>query len=93
MPNAGYPGLVFPIWHSDTCYEKELPRFTTFYVEKVPEQGGKTLFCNTLAACDYLPLALKEKLEDRQAIFDFSQKLMQRCQEGGDWSERAKKRL
>ncbi|RJL53458.1 alpha/beta fold hydrolase [Pectobacterium carotovorum] len=32
------------------------------YVEKAPEQGGKTLFCNTLTTCDYLPLAFKEKL-------------------------------
>ncbi|GKW41836.1 MULTISPECIES: TauD/TfdA dioxygenase family protein [Pectobacterium] len=79
----GYPGPGFPIWHSDMCYEKEPPRFTTFYAEKVPEQGGKTLFCNTLAACDDLPLALKEKLEDKQAIFGFSQKRMQRCQERG----------
>lgn len=79
----GYPGPGFPIWHSDMCYEKEPPGFTTFYAEKVPEQGGKTLFCNTLKAYNDLPSRLKEKLNNKQAIFGFSQKLMQRCQERG----------
>ncbi|WP_168403297.1 TauD/TfdA dioxygenase family protein [Erwinia amylovora] len=79
----GYPGPGFPIWHSDMCYEEHPPRLTTFYAEKVPSEGGKTLFCNTLAACADLPPQLSKALEDKQAIFGFSQKLVQRCQERG----------
>lgn len=79
----GYPGPGFHIWHSDMCYEPNPPRLTTFYAEKVPEEGGNTLFCNTLAAYEDLPKGLKDALEDKQAVFGFSKKLMQRCQARG----------
>ncbi|MEU7649190.1 TauD/TfdA dioxygenase family protein [Streptomyces huasconensis] len=79
----GYPGPGFHIWHSDMCYESTPPRFTTFYAERVPEEGGDTLFCDTLAAYDGLPAEIKEALEGKQAVFGFSQKLMERCQARG----------
>lgn len=79
----GYPGPGFPIWHSDMCYEPRPPRLTTFYAEKVPQEGGKTLFCDTWAAYDDLPGELKAMLEGKQARFGFSQNLMKRCQDRG----------
>lgn len=79
----GYPGPSFPIWHSDMCYEIEPPKLTFFYAEQVPQTGGNTLFANSQAAYKDLSNSIKTELQNRQAVFGFSEKLMKRCQQRG----------
>ena len=62
-------------WHSDMCYAARPPRGTMLYALEVPELFGLTLgdteFASAAAAWDALPDAIRQRLEGRQAIFDF----------------------
>lgn len=77
----GYPGPQFHLWHSDMCYELNPPKFSFLYAEKVPNQGGNTLFSNGYLAYEKLDQATKEKLSGKEAVFGFSENLIKRCRE------------
>ena len=79
----GYPGPKFSIWHTDLCYLPNPPKFSFLYAEKVPDQGGNTLFCNSTQAYEDLPTDIKLQLENVNAVFGFSSKLMERCKKKG----------
>ncbi|QDP73288.1 TauD/TfdA family dioxygenase [Legionella israelensis] len=76
---VGYPGPAFHIWHSDMCYEPVPPKFSFLFAEKVPTQGGNTLFANTQRAFADLKPNFQKQLLELNAVFGFSEKLMQRC--------------
>lgn len=63
-------------WHSDMCYATRPPRGTMLHALEVPELFGLTLgdteFASAAAAWDALPASLKQRIEGRRAIFDFS---------------------
>ncbi|WP_267905376.1 TauD/TfdA dioxygenase family protein [Rickettsia tamurae] len=80
---VGYPGPSFEIWHSDMCYEPQLPKFSFLYAEQVPDEGGNTLFTNSTLAYEDLEDEIKQKLYNKYAVFGFSKKLMERCKKRG----------
>jgi len=63
-------------WHSDMCYAARPPRGTMLYALEVPALYGLTLgdteFASAAAAWDALPEALRQRIEGRRAVFDFS---------------------
>lgn len=63
-------------WHSDMCYTANPPRGTILCAREVPEQDGLTLgdtcFAATHAAYDDLPEAMKDRLAELRAEFDFA---------------------
>jgi taurine dioxygenase len=63
-------------WHSDMCYTARPPRGTMLYAVEIPELHGLTLgdteFASAAAAWDALPEALRERIEGKRAIFDFT---------------------
>lgn len=76
-------GPPFELWHSDTCYLPEPARMSFLYAERVPNEGGETLFINTVKAYDDLPDDLKMYLADKKAVFSSGKGLMERCQARG----------
>ena len=63
-------------WHSDMCYTAKPPRGTMLYALEIPELFGLTLgdteFASAAAAWDSLPDALRQRIEGRYAVFDFT---------------------
>ena len=63
-------------WHSDMCYAPAPPRGTMLYALEIPDLHGLTVgdteFASAAAAWDALPAPLRQRIEGRQAIFDFS---------------------
>jgi taurine dioxygenase len=63
-------------WHSDMCYAPRPPRGTMLHALEIPELYGLPLgdteFASTAAAWDALPLPIRNRIEGRRAIFDFS---------------------
>lgn len=63
-------------WHSDMCYAATPPRGTMLYALEVPVLHGLTLgdteFASAAAAHDALPAALRQRIEGRRAVFDFT---------------------
>lgn len=63
-------------WHSDMCYAATPPRGTMLYALEVPVLHGLTLgdteFASAAAAHDALPAALRQRIERRRAVFDFT---------------------
>ena len=63
-------------WHSDMCYAAKPPRGTMLYALEIPDLYGLTVgdteFASAAAAWDGLPLALRQRIDGRRAIFDFS---------------------
>lgn len=79
-PHSGPP---FELWHSDTCYLPNPARISLLYAERVPNEGGETLFANMVQAYVDLPEAIKNTLVNKKAVFGSSQQLMRRCHERG----------
>jgi taurine dioxygenase len=63
-------------WHSDMCYTVRPPRGTMLYALEIPELCGLTLgdteFASAAAAWEALPQPLKQRIEGRRAVFDFT---------------------
>jgi taurine dioxygenase len=63
-------------WHSDMCYAPRPPRGTMLHALEIPELYGLALgdteFASAAAAWDALPLPIRNRIEGRRAIFDFS---------------------
>lgn len=76
-------GPTFELWHSDTCYLPKPARISMLYAERVPQEGGETLFSNTVQAYEDLPESIKTLLDDKKAVFGSGQQLMNRCQARG----------
>ncbi len=63
-------------WHSDMCYAPRPPRGTMLYALEIPDLFGLSLgdteFASAAAAWDALPEQLRQRVEGRRAVFDFS---------------------
>src|SRR5580692_5507170 len=63
-------------WHSDMCYALRPPRGTMLYALEIPELFGLALgdteFASAAAAWDALPDTLRQRIEGRRAVFDFT---------------------
>jgi taurine dioxygenase len=63
-------------WHSDMCYTARPPRGTMLYALEIPDLFGLSLgdteFASAAAAWDALPEPLRQKLDGRRAVFDFT---------------------
>jgi taurine dioxygenase len=63
-------------WHSDMCYTARPPRGTMLYALEIPDLFGLPLgdteFASAAAAWDALPERLRQQIEGRRAVFDFS---------------------
>lgn len=63
-------------WHSDMCYAPRPPRGTMLYAIEVPALYGLPLgdteFASAAAAWDGLPKPIRDRIDGRRAIFDFS---------------------
>jgi taurine dioxygenase len=63
-------------WHSDMCYAPRPPRGTMLYALEIPDLYGLTLgdteFASAAAAWDALPAPIRQRIEGRYAVFDFS---------------------
>lgn len=63
-------------WHSDMCYTATPPRGTMLYAVEIPDLHGLPLgdteFASAAAAWDALPQAMRDRIEGRYAIFDFT---------------------
>ena len=63
-------------WHSDMCYTARPPRGTMLYALEVPDLFGLTLgdteFASAAAAWDSLPDKMRQTIEGRLAVFDFT---------------------
>jgi taurine dioxygenase len=63
-------------WHSDMCYAARPPRGTMLYALEIPDLYGLTLgdteFASAAAAWDALPTSIRNRIEGRYAVFDFS---------------------
>ena len=63
-------------WHSDMCYMARPPRGTMLYALEIPKLFGLPLgdteFASAAAAWDALPESLRQQIEGRRAVFDFT---------------------
>ena len=63
-------------WHSDMCYTARPPRGTMLYALEIPDLFGLPLgdteFASAAAAWDALPEPLRQRIEGRRAVFDFT---------------------
>jgi taurine dioxygenase len=63
-------------WHTDMSYSKIVAFANVLYGIRIPRRNGKTLgnteFCNMHAAYEGLPDALKQKLDGKTVLHDFS---------------------
>ena len=63
-------------WHSDMCYTARPPRGTMLYALEIPKLFGLPLgdteFASAAAAWDALPESLRQQIEGRRAVFDFT---------------------
>src|SRR5690242_13830811 len=63
-------------WHSDMCYTARPPRGTMLYAIETPELFGLPLgdteFASAAAAWDALPESLRQRIDGRRVVFDFT---------------------
>lgn len=58
------------IWHMDQVFQKNPPRFTALFGQRMPRLGGGTLFTNATLATELLDPKLVEYLETLTAVHD-----------------------
>ena len=58
-------------WHTDGAYDAEPFKATQLYALAIPSTGGDTLFASAYAAYAALPVALKQRLENRKGAFTY----------------------
>jgi len=65
-------------WHSDTSYRRQPSRCSLLYAKEVPHRDGEplgeTVFANTVAAYEALPVAMRQRLEGLKAIHRYSER-------------------
>lgn len=63
-------------WHSDMCYTATPPRGTMLFAVEIPDLHGLPLgdteFASAAAAWDALPQPMRDRIDGRHAIFDFT---------------------
>ena len=63
-------------WHSDMCYSARPPRGTMLYAIEIPSLHGLVLgdteFASAQAAWEALPESTRQRIDGRQAVFDFA---------------------
>lgn len=68
MLESGGGGAIYSsanqLWHSDTSFRENPPKFSFLYAEEVVESGSETEFCDERAAWDALDSDMKEKIDD-----------------------------
>jgi taurine dioxygenase len=67
--DADESGPIFAeAWHTDWSFQAIPPAGTCLYSIKIPSKGGDTLFANQHLALSKMPMSLRAKLENLQAI-------------------------
>ena len=66
--NAG----VENVWHADVTWREKPALGSVLRTVEVPEAGGDTCFADMAAAYDFLPDQVKERIEGRVAVHDFT---------------------
>jgi taurine dioxygenase len=63
-------------WHTDTSYRRRPSRCSLLHAKEVPHSDGvplgDTVFANTIAAYEALPLSTKQRIEGLKAIHRYS---------------------
>jgi taurine dioxygenase len=70
-------------WHSDISYKAKPSAATVLYGVEIPDQGGDTLFANTMAAYEDLPEAMKRRLDGLQAEHNYAYRHSQLVRDAG----------
>jgi taurine dioxygenase len=60
------------VWHSDNSYAESPPAGTMLYALQVPPEGGNTYFTNQYLAYDALDDDVRDAIEGRTAVQDYS---------------------
>lgn len=65
LDSKGQPAKVGAnaTWHTDHTNQELPPKFTMLYAVAVPDKGGATSVCNSRAAYEALPEAIKRKVD------------------------------
>jgi len=58
-------------WHTDITFSANPPTGTVLYAREVPASGGDTLWTSATRVYDALPAALRDHLEELQAVHSF----------------------
>lgn len=59
------------LWHADLSYLQQPSAGAMLYAREVPDQGGDTLFADTIAAYEALPEDVKDRLKGKRALHRF----------------------
>src|SRR3954454_12240692 len=63
-------------WHTDTSYRRRPSRCSLLFAKEVPYRDGEplgdTLFANTIAAYEALPISLRQRIDGLKAIHRYS---------------------
>ncbi|MEM8658388.1 MAG: TauD/TfdA family dioxygenase, partial [Pseudomonadota bacterium] len=62
VTNVGRTTKPKSVFHSDTTYVRQPPKFSGLFAVDVPASGGATLFTDQYAAFDALPASLRQLL-------------------------------
>jgi taurine dioxygenase len=65
------PVLSTDVWHSDTTFRECPTKYSILRCLVMPETGGDTLWADMCAAYDGLSSAIKEMINDLDAVHDF----------------------
>ncbi len=65
------PVLSTDVWHSDTTFRDCPTKYSILRCLVIPETGGDTLWADMCAAYDGLSSAIKEMINDLDAVHDF----------------------
>jgi taurine dioxygenase len=57
-------------WHTDMSYLQDPPKASILYALEVPPSGGNTYFNSMYRAYEFLPAAIKKRIEGRQLKHD-----------------------
>jgi alpha-ketoglutarate-dependent taurine dioxygenase len=65
---AATQGMAANSWHTDVTFVDRIPAFSVLRGVEIPAYGGNTVWANTAAAYDSLPLPLKALVENLWAV-------------------------
>ena len=73
-PSGKHPDRGTLYWHTDGSWKPRTGQATMMYSEIVPPpgDGGQTQFADMYAGYDLLPAGMKEKIEGRRAVHNFT---------------------
>lgn len=61
-----------PMFHSDLSYRPRPTRATILFALELPEEGGDTLFCDTVAAYEALPDSTQAEIDGLRAVHNYA---------------------